>query len=526
MHALQHLRDGSDLVGDSMAHLTEGLGVLAMAADMATGRPKGSGLTAAIVAAEFARRIGEDLSFQKDAYFLAAVRFIGCTITSHETGMMAMLDDQGFAVATMLGDWADREDLKRYLGRFIALDAPEEERDQTFNMICDVLPDAAGDFTAAHCRQSFLLAKRLPVSQEVLNCIPYYYARWDGKVLTKGGLAVPRLSRLVRITELAELVRRLENADRAKEVVAAKLGHELDPELGAAFLTHADAIFEVASATPEFEAFIAAEPGDPILMTDKCREVLAEVGADMTDHKANHFRSHSRRVAALSAAAARVAGMGPEQIDTLRQAALVHDIGKCAISNRIWYKSAPLNVSEQLEMEGHSFQTEFILSHGAPFKPYAHIAACAHERADGSGYHRRVPLSDVACNILAVANTYDELIRGSLNTAAVTESEAAKQLTQAAADKKFLPTAVTAVLKAAGHRDRELHIAYPFGMTRREVQVLARLAKSETTAELAEALSISPKTADHHIQNIYNKTGIRARPALALLALEHGIVMD
>lgn len=137
-----------------------------------------------------------------------------------------------------------------------------------------------------------------------------------------------------------------------------------------------------------------------------------------------------------------------------------------------------------------------------------------------------MPLSDLACNILAVANTYDELIRGSLNTAAVTESEAAKQLTQAAADKKFLPTAVTAVLKAAGHRDRELRVAYPFGMTRREVQVLARLAKSETTAELAEALNISPKTADHHIQNIYNKTGIRARPALALLALEHGIVMD
>ena len=79
-----------------MVRITEGLGVLALAADAATGRPRGSGLSAAIVAAEFSRRIGEDLATQKDAYFLALVRFIGCTITSHETGMLSFGDDQGF----------------------------------------------------------------------------------------------------------------------------------------------------------------------------------------------------------------------------------------------------------------------------------------------------------------------------------------------------------------------------------------------------------------------------------------------
>ena len=110
--------------GDDMAGISEGLGVLALAADAATGRPQGTGLSAAIVATEFARRIGESEETQKDAYYLALVRFIGCTITSHETGMLSIGDDQGFAVATMLGDWADREDLKMYLNRFIAHEAP------------------------------------------------------------------------------------------------------------------------------------------------------------------------------------------------------------------------------------------------------------------------------------------------------------------------------------------------------------------------------------------------------------------
>ena len=133
------------------------------------------------------------------------------------------------------------------------------------------------------------------MSESVLECIPYYYARWDGKVLPFGGADVPFLSRLVRVTEMAELVRRLEDADRARQVVAAKLGAELDPELGQLFLDHANDVFAVACKGPEFEAFIAAEPGDPIPMTPACRAVLAEVAADMTDHKANHFRSHSRR---------------------------------------------------------------------------------------------------------------------------------------------------------------------------------------------------------------------------------------
>lgn len=509
-----------------MSRITGGLGVLALAADAATGRPQGSGLSAAIVAAEFSKRMGDDLKTQKDAYFLALVRFIGCTITSHETGMLSIGDDQGFAVATMLGDWADRDDLKMHLDRYIAHEAPEAERDAAFNQICDILPSAAPDFAAAHCRQSYLLAKRLPISEAVLECIPYYYARWDRKVLPFGGPDVPRLSRLVRITEMAELVRRLENAERAKDVIAAKLGNEIDPNIGQLFLTHADDVFKAASRMPAFEAFIEAEPGDPVRMTPKCPETLAEIAADMTDHKAVGFRSHSRRVAGLAAQSAQIAKLPKDEVERLRLTALVHDIGKCAISNRIWYKAGELSVSERLEMERHTFQTLFFLSHGNPFVEWAEVASSVHERADGSGFHRRAPLSDLASNILAAANKYDELTHPAPGRDALSAKSAAETLTSAAREKKFFPTAVGFVLQAAGHRVSDAQASVPFGLTRREAQVLSRLAKSETTSEIAAGLGISPKTADHHIQSIYNKTKIRARPALALFALEHGIVMD
>lgn len=509
-----------------MPNISEGLGVLAMAADMATGRPQGSGLTAAVVAAEFAKKLDLDLQAQKDAYFLAAVRFIGCTITSHETGLMSIGDDQGFAVATMLGDWTDREDLRKFLDQYVANDAPVREREKAFEHVCDILPGAAPDFTAAHCRQSFLLARRLSVSDAVLECIPYYYARWDGKVLPFGGQDMPFLSRLVRITEMAELVRRLDGAEKAKEVVSAKRGAELDPELGRIFLDHADELFAKASMAPEFETFIAAEPGEPVAMTPTCRATLAEMAADMTDHKAAHFKGHSRRVASLAAVAAAIAKLPSDQVETVRLAGLVHDIGKCAISNRIWYKPKKLGTSERLEMQRHPFQTEFILLHGEPFVALAHLASSVQERADGSGYHRRAPMTDLACNILAAANEYDEMTMTMPSQKALTPKKAAMKLSAAAKKGAFAATAVAAVLEAAGHQVRDVQAALPFGMTRREAQVLGRLAKSETTAQIAKSLEISPKTADHHIQSIYKKTGANARPALALLALEHGIIAD
>ena len=161
-----------------------------------------------------------------------------------------------------------------------------------------------------------------------------------------------------------------------------------------------------------------------------------------------------------------------------------------------------------------------------PFSDWAEVAASAEERADGSGYHRRSQLSDLASNILAAANKYDELTHGCPAQAPVDAKSAADELNGMATSRKLMPTAVSLVLQAAGHMFKDAGASLPFGLTRREAQVLARLAKSETTAEMAESLGISPKTADHHIQSIYNKTDIRARPALALFALEHGIVMD
>ncbi len=59
---------------------------------------------------------------------------------------------------------------------------------------------------------------------------------------------------------------------------------------------------------------------------------------------------------------------------------------------------------------------------------------------------------------------------------------------------------------------------------RRQVEVLRLAARGLTTREIADRLYISTKTADHHIQDIYNKIGVSTRAAAALWAMQNAVV--
>jgi DNA-binding NarL/FixJ family response regulator len=84
------------------------------------------------------------------------------------------------------------------------------------------------------------------------------------------------------------------------------------------------------------------------------------------------------------------------------------------------------------------------------------------------------------------------------------------------------------VLVAAGHGEPEAPVTrrarHPGGLSSREVEVLRLAARGLTTQAIADRLCISAKTADHHIQHIYNKIGVSTRAAAALWAMQHAVV--
>ncbi len=82
---------------------------------------------------------------------------------------------------------------------------------------------------------------------------------------------------------------------------------------------------------------------------------------------------------------------------------------------------------------------------------------------------------------------------------------------------------VDAVLAVAGHGPPKRRTA-PADLTPRELEVLRLIAIGDTTAQVALALNISPKTADHHIQHIYAKIGASNRSIATLFAMQHGLI--
>jgi DNA-binding NarL/FixJ family response regulator len=85
--------------------------------------------------------------------------------------------------------------------------------------------------------------------------------------------------------------------------------------------------------------------------------------------------------------------------------------------------------------------------------------------------------------------------------------------------------AVNAVVEAARGDDvARRRRAWPAGLTDRQVDVLRLVAQGLSNKQIARRLVVSPRTAEHHVQDIYLKIGVNSRAGAALFALEHGLL--
>jgi DNA-binding NarL/FixJ family response regulator len=153
------------------------------------------------------------------------------------------------------------------------------------------------------------------------------------------------------------------------------------------------------------------------------------------------------------------------------------------------------------------------------------LAGLHHERLDGSGY-RGVSASflPVAAQILAAADAYHTKTEPRPYRDAMTNTSAAEEIRRETRLGKFDSEVVEAVLVGAGQPGQPKPTARAAGLSEREIEVLGLLIQGLSNRQMAEALFLSPKTVDHHIQHIYDKIGVSTRVGATLFALQHGLV--
>ncbi|HJT38407.1 MAG TPA: HD domain-containing phosphohydrolase [Actinomycetota bacterium] len=512
---------------DSGVQLAEVVASIALAADLGLGQPLEHVLRTCIVATRFADHLGLSQEDRDATYWVALFTTAGCTGVSFELAAV-FGDDIEFRKAVTDISPSPFDIMRFIIGRAGsgrgALTRARIKADLLFTRM-----SAVERSFLAHCAVSAQLTNRLGLGELVETCLYQTFAQYNGKGLPRnlGGdeLLVPIQISNMALQALA--LCRDKSLDAALDFVGKCAGKIFDPKLVAEFSANSDELLASTDEDSTWNAVVGAQPpGRGPLTEDELDDALALIG-DYADLKSPWFTGHSRGVASLAVAAARTAGLPASDVKTLERAAWVHDIGRNGVPNNIWDKPGPLTDLEMEKVRLHSYYTDRVLHNAGKLALLASVASAAHERADGTGYPRRIagPTIPLLGRFLEAADSYHAMIEDRPHRAALSRDEAAKELRRGAREGSYDGAAVDAVLSAAGHQVRRKP-STPAGLTPREVEVLVLAARGGTTRAVAHALGIAPKTAGNHIERIYAKIGVNSRAEAAMFAMQSGLLPD
>jgi HD-GYP domain-containing protein (c-di-GMP phosphodiesterase class II) len=439
----------------------------------------GEAARATLVAMALAETVGVDAP--ADVYYTTLLQHVGCTAYAHEAAALAGGDEIA---------------LKR-----IALDA-DTAAAHPRTMV--------EGYSRANCEVAARTAERLGLGAGVAAGLTDVYEQWDGAGGPRGlrGEAIALPARIAQVASVAAL--------HGVATVRRRAGGALDPALAErlteTMLRHADdPPAAVVEAEPEPFAGVS-EPG---------LDAVCRAFGEAVDLKTPLHHGHSTGVADLAAAAGERLGLG---VADLRRAALLHDIGRAAIPNGVWERPGPLGWADQERVRLHAYHSERVLARCGPLAPLAPLAGMHHERLDGSGYHRQVAAAAIGlpARVLAAADAFQAMTQPRAHRPARSGEQAAEILAGEVKAGRLDADAARAVIAAAGERPRPLR--RDTGLTERQIEVLRLVARGLSNRAIAETLVVSPRTAEHHVQDIYARIGVSSRAAAALFAMEHDLL--
>jgi HD-GYP domain-containing protein (c-di-GMP phosphodiesterase class II)/DNA-binding CsgD family transcriptional regulator len=502
--------------------LAELVGALSLATDLGMGQPLEQALRTCLIALAIGDRLDLKAEELSDVFYVALLRFLGCTADAHDFAELVGGDDIAIraAIAPVLGG-APREFASAVMPQIGRGRPPLRRARLVAGMMVGGRDHIRGG-VRAHCELGENLALRLGLSAGVRAGLTAAFEQWSGQGLPNGraGDAIPLPARIVFVARDLEVLQRLAGGELVMAAVRKRRGVAYDPAVADICLRHTDDVLGVADIQSPWDEVLRQEPEPRPWIPEGRLEAVLEVFADFVDMKSPFTAGHSREVAGLAAGAA------DGDASNLRRAGLLHDLGRVAVPNGIWDKAGPLTDGEWERVRLHTYYTERILGRVAALRDLATLAGMHHERLDGSGYHRASSRGEIPfpARVLAAADAYQAMTQPRPHRPAKTPKQAAEELEGMATAGGLDRQAVEAVLKAAGHEVRPVRASWPAGLSEREVEVLRMICRGATKKAVAQALSISPSTVDHHVRHIYEKASVQTRAGATLFALEHDLL--
>ena len=503
------------------------IGAMSIATDLGTGQPLEHALRSAILAV----RLGELAELAPaelvDAYYISLLHSIGCTSDATEQTEL-FGDDIEPRAKFALVDGGNPEEVAAFLTDVVGQGRPPAVRQEMVAHALENALEIARSTFALHCEVAQRFAGWLGFGPGVISNLAYGFERWDGNGFPGAAASdgIPLPARVLHVARDISVFLSAGGPGRAGEVIERRAGGAYDPHLVALAIDHFDQLLDGLDDTVIWEQAMAAEPPPRRWMTGDEIDAAFRVVGTFADLKSYWLRGHAEGTSQLAEAAAWRLGLSAEEVATVRRAALALDLGRVGVSNAIWEKPGAFGLTDWERVRLHPYFTERSFAHAPALAAIGELAGAHHERLDGAGYHRKTGAAglDRAARILAAADSYQAMRERRPHRPALDAADAEAELLRDAREGRLCPEAVDAVLAAAGHRVAKRPRNLPAGLTDRELEVLLALAAGKSNKEIAETLGISAKTAGHHVQHIFDKTGARTRTAATVWAFEHHLV--
>jgi HD-GYP domain-containing protein (c-di-GMP phosphodiesterase class II) len=514
-----------DAARDSGVKLPEIVAAFSLASDLGLGQPMEHVLRSWLIAARLGDHLGLDQAERGALYYVSTLAWVGCVADTPEVATW-FGDDIGFRSGYYQVDLAGLPMLG-FMLRHVGAGNPALHRLRLGAKLVVTGGKGVQQGLMSHCLTTARMAERFGLDdKQVCQPLQQVFARWDGKGVPQGvgGDEIALPMRLFALADMVEVHHRTAGTDAAIEVSRAKRGKHFDPAIVDAFCTVAGDVLGDPAEEHDWATLIETEPSLQRRLTESELDGALEAVADFTDLRSAPRAGHSRAVAALAERAAAELGLPAADINAVRRAALVHDLGMHAVPGSILDKAGPLTASEKERLRMHPYYTQRMLAQPEALERFGVLASMVRERCDGSGYHRGLsaPAIPVTARVLAAACAFQAMTEPRSHRPALTLKQATGALRDEVRAGRWDPGAVDAVLAAAGQkRGRRTG---PAGLTPREMEVLSLIARGASTRVVAERLFITPKTAETHIERIYAKTGASTRSTVTLFAMQHGLL--
>ncbi|MGE3841368.1 MAG: HD domain-containing phosphohydrolase [Vicinamibacterales bacterium] len=167
------------------------------------------------------------------------------------------------------------------------------------------------------------------------------------------------------------------------------------------------------------------------------------------DARDPYTAGHSERVSALAVSIGRQMALSDPELDVLRLAALLHDIGKIGVSDDVLRKAGPLDADEFEAIKSHARVGARILRSVPFLAPHLPIVELHHERPDGLGYPHGLAGDEIPllARIVRVADAFDAMTTARAYRAARPAGDAIAELWHHAGSQ-FDPVVVEAFARA------------------------------------------------------------------------------